>query len=98
MRFGYVAPPLNQLSPLSDLQFADDTILIANSAELSSRMLHDMGCPAKCEHLAFNSEQRVYFRSGDDLCQCQCCCCGGRDKVGLPVPAVREVNYRGVKK
>lgn len=106
-RFGYIAPPLNKPVPVWDLQFADDTVLLANSAELANRLLHGvqrhgylLGLelnPDKCEHLAFNSEKRVHFRTGDPMNFCKCCHCGGEEGVGPMVSLVHEVKYLGVK-
>ena len=100
-RFGEIAAPLSKPEPIWDLQFADDTVLLANSAELACRLLHGVQRhgylfglelnPEKCEHLAFNSESRVYFRI---LIHCQCSCkfCKGQDDLGSMVPSVHEVE------
>ena len=53
--------------------------------------------PDKCEHVAFNSESRVYFRTGNPLCQCSCKFCKGQDDLGSMVPSVHEVKYLGVR-
>lgn len=106
-RFGEIAAPLSKPEPIWDLQFADDTVLLANSAELACRLLHGVQRhgylfglelnPEKCEHLAFNSESRVYFRTGNPLCQCSCKYCKGQDDLGSLVPSVHEVKYLGVR-
>ena len=51
----------------------------------------------KCEHVAFNSECRVYFRTGKSICQCSCEFCKGHEEPGSLVPSVHEVKYLGAR-
>ena len=74
-RFGKIAAALSKPEPIWDLQFADHTVLLANSAELACRLSHGVQRHGylfglelnleKCEHVAFNNECRVYFRTGN---------------------------------
>ena len=73
-RFGLI-PGVLPSTGLWYLQFADDTVLLANSASLANRLLHGVQRnghsfglslnTAKCEHLALNSQKHIYFHTGN---------------------------------
>lgn len=57
-------------APIWDLQFADDIVLMTNSAQLANRLLHGVQRHGyrfdpelnleKCEHLALHSPEHIY--------------------------------------
>ena len=70
-QFGLLSGVINTPSPLWDLEYADDTALMSNSAEQITRLLHILQSEAhtrglilnfdKCAHLRLHSDERVFF-------------------------------------
>ena len=88
--------------PLWDVEYADDTALMSNSAEQITRLLHLLQHDAqvrgltlnfeKCAHLRLHSEERVYF-SPSLASPCDCHLCHGHAIPPEPVPLSDEVKY-----
>lgn len=105
MRFGLIPSVFPTTPPSWDLQFADDMVLMANSAQLANRLLHGVQRHGfrfglelnadKCEHIAVNSEETVHMRTGDKLHLCNCKHCGGVGQ-GNPITKVTGNTYLGV--
>ena len=83
-QFGLLSGVINTPSPLWDLEYADDTALMSNSAEQITRLLHLLQHEAnirglalnfdKCAHLRLHSEERVFFSpSFSSPCDCSRC-------------------------
>ena len=101
-QFRLLSGVINAPSPLWDLEYADDTALMSNSAEQIACLLHLLQYEAhirgltlnfdKCAHLR---EERVYF-SPSLVSPCDCCSCHGHAVPPEPVPLSDEVKYLGV--
>ena len=100
-------PLVRQVRPGDQVKVTpNDTVSLANSASLANRLLHgvqrhghSLGLSlntAKCEHLALNSQERLYFRSGNPLNRCTCQHCGG-EGLGDPMPLVDSATYPGCR-
>ena len=104
-QFGLLSGVINTPSPLWDLEYADDTALLSNSAEQITRLLHLLQREAhirgltlnfeKCAHLRLHSAERIYF-SPSLGSPCQCRSCHGHDPPLEPVPRSDEVKYLGI--
>ena len=104
-QFGLLSGVINTPSPLWDLEYADDTALMSNSAEQITRLLHLLQYEAnvrgltlnfdKCAHLRLHSEERVFF-SPSFSSPCDCSRCQGHTAPLQPVPLSDEVQYPGV--
>ena len=104
--YGLLPGVIHTPSPLWDLEYADDTVLLGKSAQHAIRslpLIQFFGAQRglllnedKCDHLRFNSDQRIYYSSDCSTPHCQCECCTGSDPVGSPVPLSNEVKYLGV--
>ena len=104
-QFGLLSGVINTPSPLWDLEYADDTALMSNSAEQITRLLHILQSEAhfrgltlnfdKCAHLRLHSDERVFF-SPSLSSPCDCSRCHGHLDPPLPVPLSGEVKYLGV--
>ena len=106
-QFGLLSGVINTPSPLWDLEYADDTALLSNSAEQITRLLHLLQREAhvrgltlnfdKCAHLRLHSTERIVF-SPSLSSPCNCRSCHGHDPPLEPVPLSDEVQvkYLGV--
>ena len=89
-----------------DLEYADDTVLLSNSGDQLTRILHLIqyqgSCRGlflneeKCQHLRLHSDHRVYYAPGSADSPCSCDVCTGQQRTGDPVPLSHEVKYLGV--
>ena len=103
-QFGLLSGVINTPSPLWDLEYADDTALLSNSAEQITRLLHLLQREAhvrgltlnfdKCAHLRLHSSERIFF-SPSLSSPCNCRSCHGHDPPLEPVPLSDEVKYLG---
>ena len=103
--FGLISGVINTPSPLWDLEYADDTVLLSNSAEQITRLLHLLPCEGsqrglllhedKCEHLRLNSDTRVFYAPLPYTSICNCEVCSGNLPSVNPVPLSSEVKYLG---
>ena len=85
--FSQIAGVINRPFPLWDLQYADDTVLLAHSPIALTRLLHtlqilalDFGLElnfSKCEHIALHSCERIRFCPDLNSEQCPCNLCFG---------------------
>ena len=104
--FGLIPGVIHTPSPLWDLEYADDTVLLSNSAQHATRMLHliqHFGAQPglllnedKCDHLRLNSDQRIYYSANTSFSACPCDSCTGNAPMGSLVPLSNEVKYLGV--
>ncbi len=104
-QYGLLSGVINTSSPLWDLEYADDTVLLSNSAEQITRLLHLLQREAsvrglllnfdKCAHLRLNSLERVPF-SPNLFSPCDCTSCLGVQNPTSFVPLSDEVKYLGV--
>ena len=104
-QYGLLSGVINTPSPLWDLEYADDTALMSNSAEQLTRLLHLLQYEAnirgltlnfdKCAHLQLHSEERVVFSPALSS-PCDCSRCHGHAAPLQPVPLSDEVKYLGV--
>ena len=104
-RFGEISGVIHVPSPLWDLEYADDTVLLSCSAEQLNRLLHTVQYHGskrglvlnedKCEHLRLHSPNRI-FHAPQVSAPCQCKCCGGVHPPPTSVPLSDEVKYLGV--
>ena len=104
--YGMLAGVINTPSPLWDLEYADDTVLLSNSAEQLTRMLHLMQHEGskrglilnedKCEHLRLNSEASIYYAQSPYHDPCICEICTGTSQPSDPVPVSSEIKHLGV--
>ena len=104
--YGMIAGVINTPSPLWDLEYADDTVLLSNSSEQPNRLLHLIQFEGsqrglvvnedKCEHLCLNSVSRIYYARAPYQAPCNCDFCTGSLPLSEPVPASLEVKYLGV--
>ena len=83
--FGLIPGVIHTPSPLWDLVYADDTVLLSNSAQ-----------HAKCDHLRLNSDQRICYSANTSFSACPCDSCTGNSPMGSLVPLSNEVKYSGV--
>ena len=96
---------INTPFPFWDLEYADDTALLSNSAQQLSRLLHLLqneasirGFPLnfdKCAHMRFHSTKRGSF-SPHLASPCQCPQCHVGHPGASQVPLSDEVKYLGV--
>ena len=103
-RFGHIAGVFQLPSPLWDLEYADDTVLLSTSADALNRLLHLIqyeGCRRglllnldKCEHLRMNSDRRLHY-SPAPVELCSCSLCSGLTAPGPTIKLVEEVKYLG---
>ena len=103
-QFGLLSGVIYTPSPLWDLEYADDTALMSNSAEQITRLLHLLQYEAhvsgltlgfdKCAHLCLHSEERMFF-SPSLSSPCACNLCHGHSVSPEPVPLSDEVKYLG---
>ena len=96
---------MNTPFPFWDLEYADDTVLLFNSAQQLTRLLHLLQREAyirdltlnfdKCAHLRLHSTERASFSSHFSS-PCSCFQCSGHDPAPSLVPLSDEVKYLGV--
>ena len=96
---------INTPFPFWDLEYADDTVLLSNSSQQITRLLHLLQYHAhlpgltlnldKCAHLRLNSDSRIMY-SPHFVSHCQCSHCHGHSPATLTVPLSDEVKYLGV--
>ena len=104
-KFGEISGVFHIPSPLWDLEYADDTVLLSCSSEQMNRLLHTVQYQGnrrglvlnedKCEHLRLHSLQRIYYAPQQDS-PCDCSYCQGVHHPPAPVPLSDEVKYLGV--
>ena len=104
-QFGLLSGVINTPFPFWDLEYADDTVLLSNSSQQITRLLHLLQYHAhlrgltlnldKCAHLRLNSDSRIMY-SPHFVSHCQCSHCHGHSPATLPVPLSDEVKYLGV--
>ena len=104
--YGMMAGVINTPSPLWDLEYADDTVLLSNSAEQLNRLLHLIQYEGKqrglilnedkCEHLKLNSDSQIFYAKAPYAAPCTCEYCTGNTSLSIPVPNSSEVKYLGV--
>ena len=102
---GLLAGVLNTPFPLWDLEYADDTTLLSNSALQLARLLHLLQHHGavrglhlnflKCAHLKLHSTERIPF-SPNCSSPCDCITCHGHLLPINYVPESDEVKYLGV--
>ena len=105
-RFGLLSGVIHTPSPLWDLEYADDTVLLSNSGSQLTRILHIIQYQGsirgltlndeKCQHLRLHSEQRIYYAPIAPTFACSCRSCLGHSPPGDEVPLSQEVKYLGV--
>ena len=103
--YGEISGVFHVPSPLWDLEYADDTVLLSCSAQQLNRLFHiaqyhgqTRGLQIneeKCEHLRLHSDQRIYY-SPSCSSPCDCRHCSGFNYDLSPVPLSNEVKYLGV--
>ena len=104
-QFGLLSGIINIPFPIWDLEYADDTVLLSNSSQQITRLLHLLQFHAhlrgltfnldNCAHLRLNSDSSIIY-SPDFISQCQYSHCHGYSPVALPVPLSDKVKYLGV--
>ena len=104
-KFGEISGVFHIPSPLWDLEYADDTVLLSCSSEQMNRLLHTVQYQGnrrglilnedKCEHLRLHSMQRIYY-APQHHSPCDCSYCQGVHHPPAPVPLSDEVKYLGV--
>ena len=104
--YGMLAGVINAPSPLWDLEYADDTVLLSNSAEQLNRMFHLIQHEGskrglilnedKCEHLRLNSEASIYYAHSPYFYSCNCEICTDTSQPSDPVPISSKIKYLGV--
>ena len=83
-QFGLLSGVINTPFPFWDLEYADDTALLSNSAQQISRLLRLLRKEAstsglhfnfdKCAHMRLHSDERISFSPFlESLCQCNQC-------------------------
>ena len=90
---GIISGVLRLGTSLWDLEYADDTVLLSNSfsqAQIFLHLIQKEGARRglilnfdKCEHLALNSTQRIYYA-----------CCEGISTIHSPLPLVPWLEIR----
>ena len=103
--FSQIAGVINRPFPLWDLQYADDTVLLAHSPIALTRLLHtlqilalDFGLElnfSKCEHIALHSCERIRFCPDLNSEQCPCNLCFGSTEPSNLVTLVTSASYLG---
>ena len=103
--YGEISGVFHVPSPLWDLEYADDTVLLSCSAQQLNRVFHIVQYHGqkrglqineeKCEHLRLHSDQRIYY-SPSCSSRCDCRHCSGFNHDLSPVPLSDEVKYLGV--
>ena len=98
-RFGEISGVFHVPSPLWDLEYADDTVLLSCSAEQLNRLLHTVQFHGsrrglvlnedKCEHLRLHSLHRIFY-APQDATPCQCKHCGGIHPPPHPSTSIRR--------
>ena len=93
-------------SPLWDLEYADEIVLLSNSGEQLTRIFHLIQFQGsirglhlneeKRQYLRLNSDQRVYYAPSTLIQNCPCSLCLGHSRMGDQVPLSQEVKYLGV--
>ena len=83
--YGLIPGVIHTPSPLWDMEYADDTVLLSKSSQHATRMLHliqHFGAQRglhinedKCDHLRLNSEQRIYYSTDVSSPTCSCDSC-----------------------
>ena len=104
-QFGLLSGVINTPFPFWDLEYADDTVLLSNSAQQITRLLHLLQREAhirgltlnldKCAHLRLHSDSRIPY-SPSLSSPCQRTQCTGVEVVPQFVPLSDEVKYLGV--
>ena len=104
-QFGLLSGVINTPFPFWDLEYADDTVLLSNSAQQITRLLHLLQREAlirgltlnleKCAHLRLHSNSRIPF-SPSLHSPCGCTHCTGTLDAPSLVPLSDEVKYLGV--
>ena len=104
-QFGLLSGVINTPFPFWDLEYADDTVLLSNSSQQITRLLHLLQHAAnvrgltlnldKCSHLRLNSESRIPYSPPLDS-PCSCSLCRGDVRAEQFVPLSDEVKYLGV--
>ena len=104
-QFGLMAGVLNTPFPLWDLEYADDTTLLSNSAVQISRLLHLLQHQgairglhlnfSKCAHLKLHSNENIPF-SPSCLSPCDCTVCQGHLPPTSNAPESDEDKHLGV--
>ena len=104
-QFGLLSGVINTPFPFWDLEYADDTVLLSNSAQQITRLLHLLQREAhvrgltlnvdKCAHLRLHSDSRIPY-SPSFSSPCQCTQCTGAEASPQLVPLSDEVKYLGV--
>ena len=94
-QFGLLSGVINTPFPFWDLEYADDTVLLPNSAQQITRLLHLLQREAhirgltlnieKCAHLRLHSDSRIPY-SPSLPSPCQCTHCMGPDDAPQLVP------------
>ena len=95
--YGEISGVFHVPSPLWDLEYADDTVLLSCSAQQLNRLFHIVQYHGnqcglqineeKCEHLRLHSDKRIYY---SPACASPCDC---RRHDLSPVPLSDEVKY-----
>ena len=103
--FSQIAGVINRPFPLWDLQYADDTVLLAHSPIALTRLLHtlqilalDIGLElnfSKCEHIALHSCERIRFCPDLNSEQCPCNLCFSSTEPSKLVTLVTSARYLG---
>ena len=98
---------LSRESPTSDLEYADDTLLMARTGQTANRMLHVLQevasaaglvlHPAKTFHLAVNSEWPIIPAMAEvgERCHCRFCDESQTCPHVCPLQQVEELEYLG---
>ena len=105
-QYGLLSGVIHTPSPLWDLEYADDTVLLSHSGEQLTRILHLIQFQGsirglhlneeKCQHLRLNSDQRVYYAPSTLVQNCHCSMCLGNFRMGDQVPLSQEIKYLGI--
>ena len=103
-QYGEISGVFYTPSPLWDLEYADDTVLLSSSADQLNRLLHLLQQEGrlrglqlnkdKCEHMRLNTDRRIYFQPNDSF-PCDCLYCQGSLSSLRPVSLSNEVKYLG---
>ena len=104
-QYGLLSGVINTPFPFCDLEHADDTVLLSNSAQQITRLHHLLQREAsirgltlnldKCAHLRLHSDSRIPF-SPSLQSPCDCSHCSGTHAAPSLVPLSDEVKYLGV--
>ena len=104
-QYGLLSGVINTPFPFWGLEYADDTVLLSNSAQQITRLLHLLQREAyvrgltlnidKCAHLRLHSDARISF-SPSLMSPCNCTHCSSTHAAPSIVPLSDEVKYLGV--